>query len=162
MTGRATSTIKQTQMKANKLGFAGVVALSGLIAVASVSVAQTNAPATNAPAVGARGPGGRGGGRMAMTPDAQLKQLTEQLTLTADQQAKIKPVLEDMSKTIQAITPDDADRRAKMTTAREDATKKIVEVLTAEQKTKFEENGGLRGGRGGRGGRGPGGPPPGQ
>jgi Spy/CpxP family protein refolding chaperone len=146
-------------MKANKLGFAGAIALSGLLAFASASIAQTNTAATNAPpARGGRG-GGRGG--MNMTPDERLKQMTEQLTLTTEQQAKIKPILEDYQKKVTAIPQDDADRRGKMTSARDDATEKINAILTADQKTKWETAGGLRGGRGGRRG-GQGGPPPGQ
>ena len=143
-------------MKSNKLGFAGAVALSGLLALASASMAQTNAPAPG-------GGGGRGGGRGGMiAPDVMLAQMTTNLTLTAEQQGKIKPILEDFSKKVTAIPQDDTDRRGKMTAARDDATAKIGAILTPEQKTKFESSGGLRGGRGGRGRGGQGGPPPGQ
>jgi Spy/CpxP family protein refolding chaperone len=146
------------KMKVNKLGLAGVIALSGLIAFASGTFAQTNAPAP--------GGGGRGGGRggAAVPPEVMLAQMTTNLTLTADQQTKIKPILDDMAKTTAAIPQDDADRRGKMTSARDSATTKISAILTPEQKTKFDASGGLRGGgRGGRGGgRGAGGPPPGQ
>ena len=47
--------------------------------------------------------GGGGGGRGPMTPDAQLAQLTTALTLTADQQAKIKPILEADAAKITAL-----------------------------------------------------------
>jgi len=149
-------------MKVNKLGLAGVIALSGLIAFASGSFAQTNAPAPGGRA------GGRGGGRggAPVPPEVMLAQMTTNLTLTADQQTKIKPILEDMAKKTAAIPADDADRRGKMTPIRDDATAKVSAILTPEQKTKFDASGGLRGGGGGRGGRGggrgAGGPPPGQ
>jgi len=125
-------------MKANKLGFAGVLALSGLIALGSTSFAQTNNPPQRPPA-GAGGPGGRGGPRM--TPDERLKQLSEVLSLTKDQEAKIKPILEDEAKKMQAVRADTAlsqeDRRAKMREIREESSKKIQEVLTPEQKEKY-------------------------
>jgi len=126
-------------MKTNKPGYAGAIALSGLIALASASVAQTN---TGGP-----------GKKQPMTTEARLKQMTEQIGLKEDQQAKIKPILEDLSKKRAAITQDDPDRRAKMTAATDEATKKIEEVLTPEQKQKFQDNGGLRGRPSGKGGK---------
>jgi len=144
-------------MKANKLGFAGVLALSGLIAFSSVSFAQTNNPPQSPPA-GAGGPGGRGGPRM--TPDERLKQLSEALSLTKDQEAKIKPILQDEAKKMQAVRDDtalsQADRRAKTREISDESTKKIQEVLTPEQKEKYaklpQPKGKKGGGKGGNAG----------
>src|ERR1700739_478735 len=64
--------------------------------------------------------GAMGGGSTMgpMTPEHRLKMLTEKLNLTEDQQAKLKPVLEDQSKQIKAIHDDaslaPADKQAKM------------------------------------------------
>ena len=38
-----------------------------------------------------------------MTPESRLKMLTEKLNLTEDQQAKVKPILEDESKQMKAL-----------------------------------------------------------
>src|ERR1035437_8513811 len=62
---------------------AGVVALCSAALCAVPMMAQ-----------GGGGAPGGGGGRGGRTPDAQLAQLVTPLTLTAAQQAKIKPILE--------------------------------------------------------------------
>src|SRR5215471_14524482 len=41
-----------------------------------------------------------------MTPEDRLKMLTEKLNLTEDQQAKLKPIIEDQSKQMKAIHDD--------------------------------------------------------
>ena len=41
-----------------------------------------------------------------MTPENRLKMLTEKLNLTEDQQAKLKPIIEDQSKQMKAIHDD--------------------------------------------------------
>jgi hypothetical protein len=110
---------------------------------------------------GGGAPGGGGGGRGGMTPDAQLAQLTTALTLSADQQAKIKPILEaDAAKITALRTAQDPDMRAKMTTIRTDQHAAIKALLTADQATKYDAmpQGGGRGGGGGGGGGGT--PPP--
>ena len=105
----------------------------------------------------ASGPGGRGG----MDPDAQLASLTTALTLSADQQAKIKPILEaDAAKITALRTAQDPDMRTKMTAIRTEQHAAIKALLTADQATKYDAmpQGGGRGGGGGGGAAG--GPPP--
>jgi hypothetical protein len=101
---------------------------------------------------GAPGAGG-GGGRGGMTPDAQLAALTTALTLSADQQAKIKPILEaDAAKITALRTAQDPDMRTKMTTIRTDQHAAIKALLTADQATKYDampQGGGGRGAGGG-------------
>jgi protein CpxP len=97
--------------------------------------------------------GGGGGGRGGMTPDAQLAQLTTALTLSADQQAKIKPILDADAKKIadlRAVTPPDPDMRTKMTAIRTAQHATIKALLTADQATKYDAmpQGGGRGGGG--------------
>ena len=95
--------------------------------------------------------GGGGGGRGPMTPDAQLAQLTTALTLTADQQAKIKPILEaDAAKITALRTAQDPDMRTKMTAIRTEQHAAIKALLTADQATKYDAM--PQGGRGGGGG----------
>jgi hypothetical protein len=84
--------------------------------------------------------GGGGGGR-GMTPDQQLAALTTQLTLTADQQAKIKPILEASAKQmadLRASGGDPSTMRPKMMQIRTDQQTKIKAVLTDAQKPKYD------------------------
>jgi hypothetical protein len=130
---------------------AGVVALCSAALCAVPMMAQG----------GGGAPGGGGGGRGGMTPDAQLAQLTTALTLSADQQAKIKPILEaDAAKITALRTAQDPDMRTKMTAIRTEQHAAIKALLTADQATKYDAmpQGGGRGGGGGGGAAG--GPPP--
>src|ERR1700690_2681806 len=103
--------------------------------------------------------GGGGGGRGGMDHDAQLAQLTTTLTLSADQQAKIKPILvADAAKMQALMTAQDPDMRTKMTTIRTDEHAAIKALLTADQATKYDAM--PQGGRGGGGGGAPGGGAP--
>ena len=98
---------------------------------------------------------GGGGGRGMMDPDAQLATLTTALTLSADQQAKIKPILAADAAKMQALmTAQDPDMRTKMTQIRTDEHAAIKALLTADQATKYDampqgRGGGRRGGGGG-------------
>jgi Spy/CpxP family protein refolding chaperone len=88
--------------------------------------------------------GAMGGSTMGpMTPENRLKMLTEKLNLTEDQQAKLKPILEDQSKQIKAIHDDaslaPADRQAKMKEVHESSTEKINAVLTPDQQAKWKQ-----------------------
>ena len=88
--------------------------------------------------------GAMGGSTMGpMTPENRLKMLTEKLNLTEDQQAKLKPILEDQSKQIKAIHDDaalaPADKQAKMKELHESFGEKINVVLTPDQQTKWKQ-----------------------
>ena len=69
----------------------------------------------------------------AMTPEGRLKMLTEKLNLAEDQQAKLKPILEDQSKQMKAVHDDaslaPADKQAKMKELHESSVEKINAVL---------------------------------
>jgi Spy/CpxP family protein refolding chaperone len=105
----------------------------------------------------ARGEGRQGGGRF--TPEERLKRLTEQLTLTQEQQDKVKKIFEEgrtQMEGLRDLQPE--ERRTKMREAMQAQNDKIAAVLTAEQKEKYKEivarraeGGGQRGG--GAGGR---------
>lgn len=93
------------------------------------------------------------GGRMDMSHDMgvghdmgsvddHLKKLTEKLSLTADQQTKVKAILEGQHQEMQTVMKDKSlsmdDKHAKMKTMHDAAHAKVRELLTDEQKTKFD------------------------
>jgi Spy/CpxP family protein refolding chaperone len=124
--------------------------------------------------------GGQGGGprREPMTPDEQLKRMTKNFNLTADQQTKIKPVLVDAQKKMEDLRNDSSvDRqtmRQKMMQIRQSTNDQVRSLLDDTQKEKFDKQeqerqqqmqnrqGGRPGGQGGPGGDDQGGnaPPP--
>jgi Spy/CpxP family protein refolding chaperone len=73
----------------------------------------------------------------------QVKDLTEKLTLTEDQQAKVKTILEDTRDQMQKLRSDESmsqeDKMAKGRALREASSGKIREVLTDDQKKKFDQ-----------------------
>jgi periplasmic protein CpxP/Spy len=88
--------------------------------------------------------GAMGGHAMGqMTPESRLKMLTEKLNLTEDQQAKVKPILEDESKQMKALHDDTSlapvDKRAKMKDLHDSSTEKINAVLTPDQQAKWKQ-----------------------
>lgn len=80
------------------------------------------------------GPGPRGD---------RLKMMSEHLGLTADQKAKIGPILKSEMEAMRALRDDaslDRDaKRAKMMELRKSCAVQIRAVLTAEQQAKFDE-----------------------
>lgn len=86
---------------------------------------------------------GQGGHRGMMSPDQRLQHLTKMLSLTPDQQQKIKPMLEQEQTQMQSMHEDTSmsqqDRWAKAKTIREGTNDQIKSVLTADQQTKFTQ-----------------------
>ena len=110
---------------------------AGLMVVSQTSHALQTAPA-------AQEHGAMGGPTAgAMTPESRLKMLTEKLKLTADQQAKLKPILEDESTQMKTLHDDTSlapeDKRAKMKELHESSTEKINAVLTPDQQSKWKQ-----------------------
>jgi Spy/CpxP family protein refolding chaperone len=91
------------------------------------------------------GPGmGRGMGRHPMeSVDDQIKHLSKKLNLTDDQQAKLKPILEDQRKQMEQIHGDSSlsreDRFSKMQALRQSSDTQIKSVLTEEQQKSFDK-----------------------
>src|SRR5271169_423003 len=90
--------------------------------------------------------GGPGGGQMGhgpMSPDQKLQMLTKQLNLSADQQAKIKPILESESQQMQTLRQDSSlsreDRMSKMQQIRQGSNEQIKPILNSDQQQKFAE-----------------------
>jgi periplasmic protein CpxP/Spy len=141
-------------MKISKLSMA-IIAASAALALCPAVHAQD--ATTNKPAGETQAPRARGGGQT-------LEAIDKAVTLTDAEKPKVKAALEDLTKAIaEARNADQADRRTKMMAAREDFNKKMKEILTPEQYTKFEamprpgRRGGANGGGAGAGGAGAGG-----
>jgi periplasmic protein CpxP/Spy len=109
---------------------------------AMAALAQQNPPAQ---------PGGdqkQGGhGHMGMGPgmgnvDDHVKELTTKLNLTADQQTKVKAILEENHQQMQTIMNDKSlsmdDKHAKMKSMHDSVHSKVRDILTDEQKPKFD------------------------
>jgi len=112
------------------------------------------------------GPGGgrwqgQGGPGPMMSPEQRLDHLSQQLNLTADQKAKIKPILEKEAGQTKALREDTSlapqDRRSRFMELREKTTEDIKAVLTKDQQKKYDE---MRSRMMERRGPRPGGPPP--
>src|SRR5262249_11795510 len=117
-----------------------MIVLAAVCLLAVTAFAQQSNPPAQPPAGGDQPQGQRRG---PMSVDDQLKGLTDRLSLTADQQAKIKPILEDRSQQIQALMKDQSlsqeDRRSKSRAIQEATTAKIRDVLNDDQKKKYDE-----------------------
>ena len=68
--------------------------------------------------------------------DRWMTHLIRQLDLTADQQAKIRPIVDDATTQIQALHHEEIDNGSKIITSMDD---KIAAVLTPEQKTELQQ-----------------------
>ncbi len=104
-------------------------------ASASAVLAQTDAPPPPPPMGGMHGHG------MRMDPAKQLAHLTKTLSLTPDQQAQIKPILEDRDQQAMALHSDTSlsqqDKMAKMKGIHESSDAKIQGVLNDQQKQQY-------------------------
>jgi protein CpxP len=88
-----------------------------------------------------------GHGHMGMGPgmgstDDMMKDLTAKLNLTADQQTKIKSIMDENHQQMRATMNDQSlskeDKHAKMMSMHNSVHEKVREVLTDEQKPKFD------------------------
>lgn len=92
-----------------------------------------------------QGGSGMGGGaaRGPMSTDERLQHLTQMLNLTSDQQAKIKPILENEAQQMQALRQDTLTSRdekmPKMREIRQNTNSQIATVLTPDQQKKWEQ-----------------------
>jgi Spy/CpxP family protein refolding chaperone len=118
-----------------------------LLAIGTMLVVALTAPAQQT----ATGPGGtdkdkRGqGGAQDDVPavETQLKVLTQKLDLTGDQQARIKPILEELHDATQKLVQDKSlsseERLAKVRPQRHKADKLIREIVSDRQKNKLDQ-----------------------
>jgi Spy/CpxP family protein refolding chaperone len=119
-----------------------LLALLAACLFALAAGAQQNPPAQ---------PGGdqkQGGhGHMGMGPgmgnvDDHVKELSTKLNLTSDQQTKVKAILEENHQQMQTIMNDKSlsmdDKHAKMKSMHDSVHSKVRDILTDEQKPRFD------------------------
>src|SRR6267154_1875969 len=118
-----------------------------LLAIGTMLIVPLTVPAQQT----ATGPGGtdqqergqRGAQDDVPTVETQLKVLTEKLDLIGDQQARIKPILEELHDATQKLVQDKSLSReeclAKVRAQRYKADKLMREVLSDEQKKKLDQ-----------------------
>ncbi len=130
-------------MRINKGSLIAALALGGLVACSTLAVAQD-----------AKEGGNKGGKKGPPSVDQMMERYTDTLKLTDEQKPKVKAVLEDTARKRQDLRdlPQD-ERQEKGRALRDEQNKKMKDILTPEQYTKYEQM--PRPGRGG-----PGGPPP--
>lgn len=84
-----------------------------------------------------------GHGPMMPSVDDQIKHLTKKLNLSDDQQAKLKPILEDQRKQMETIHNDSSlsreDRFSKMQALRQGSDTQIKSVLNEDQQKNFDK-----------------------
>ncbi|MCS7337494.1 MAG: Spy/CpxP family protein refolding chaperone [Verrucomicrobiae bacterium] len=127
--------------KTIRLGMLAVA--SGLLFSLATSLAQSGQAETVRPGGSGRGPEARqfGPGPRASI-DQRVQRLTQMLNLTPEQQAKLRAILEEEQKKLQelrtntAIAP--AEQAIKIREIRDGTNEKIREMLTPEQRERFE------------------------
>jgi protein CpxP len=88
------------------------------------------------------GQGGRGGREGRMDPSKRAQMLTERLSLSKDQQSKVKDIFASQQKQMQALMRDQSmsrqDKRSKFEQMRSDTDSQIRAVLNSDQQQKFD------------------------
>jgi Spy/CpxP family protein refolding chaperone len=106
---------------------------------AMAALAQQTPPAQES---GEQKHGGHMGPGMMGSVDDHVKEISTKLNLTADQQAKVKTILQENHEQMEALMKDDSvskeDKHAKMKGMHDSVHAKVREVLTDEQKPKFD------------------------
>jgi periplasmic protein CpxP/Spy len=87
---------------------------------------------------------GQPAGHRHMTPDEQVAHMAKRYSLTADQQAQIKPILANQQQQMQALRQDTTlsrdDKRAKAQSIHADSSNKIQALLNDTQRQKFAQD----------------------
>ena len=127
------------EKRSRRMGRALLVAAAGLLLSAGTVLAQD---AQTPPADQGSGMS-RGGHHHGMpSADDQLKHLTKKLNLTEDQQAKVKPILDDQHNQMEQLRADNSgsreDRWKKMREIRENSDNQIKSVLNEDQQKQFD------------------------
>ena len=76
-----------------------------------------------------------------LTPDQVLERYDKQLSLSADQKTKLRPVIVDRQRGVLALRNDTAssphDKLIRLQQLRADSTRRINEILTPDQQKKY-------------------------
>ncbi len=122
-----------------------------VLKVANAALRFRPAGADAAAPVAPSGPVAAGGGQPSL--DQVRDRLVKALKLSDDQLTKLEPILGDSREQLRALQGlPEADRRAKAQKIREAARVRIREILTDEQKARYDEMSGTPGGEGSRAG----------
>jgi Spy/CpxP family protein refolding chaperone len=117
-----------------------LLAVGTILMFALTAVAQQN---TSKPSGPAKSVSGDAHGDGVPTVEGHLKLLTEKVALSGDQQAKIKPILQELHDATQKLVQDESmsreERLDKVRACREKADKKIREILNDDQKKKLDQ-----------------------
>jgi Spy/CpxP family protein refolding chaperone len=116
-----------------------------MLTLAFTTVAQQAATQPDRPVPDRRAKDGHGQGTHDGVPtvEGHLKLLTEKLALTGDQQAKIKPILQELHDATQKLMQDESmsreERLDNVRACRYKADKQIREILNDDQKKKLDQ-----------------------
>src|SRR4051812_27807002 len=111
------------------------VAAAGAIALAGIGIAGGEDGKGGCPA-GGGGHGARGGWQGHRGHGMMFEHMTEELNLTADQQAKVKPIVDAARPQLQAIHQ---EAMQKSKAVMDDTMSKIRPLLTPEQQKKADD-----------------------
>jgi len=110
-----------------------LLALGTILTLALTTVAQQATTASN----------GHGGSDAVSAVEAHLKLLTEKLDLTSDQQAKAKPILQEMQSSTGKFMQDESmsrdERMDNVRAVRYKADREMRKMLSDEQKQKLDQ-----------------------
>ena len=124
-------------MKKNVIHFLTLALALALLSLPAVAQTTSKDSSTNSMAEGQ----GRHHGMPSV--DERVQHLTQALNLSADQQAKVKSVLQDQQNQVSSLKQDTSlsqeDRRAKFQQIRQDTHQKIRDVLNDDQKAIFDQ-----------------------
>lgn len=113
------------------------LATATVLLAALLAVAQSPASDANAPGQAASGPSS------ASVVQTQMAFLSDSLSLTGEQQAKLKPILQDMHTQTAKIMQDNSlsteERHAKLHALHMSADQQVREFLSVEQKQKLDQ-----------------------
>jgi protein CpxP len=135
------------QAKKPKAGLWSRLAAAAFIVVMSLAICTGTAFSQDdqqapPPAQGSE-MGGHGGHHQMPSVDEQLKHMTKKLDLTADQQPKIKAILDDQHAKMEALHNDSSvareDKWSKMGEIHQNSATQIKAVLTEDQQKKFDK-----------------------
>jgi protein CpxP len=133
-----TSTDSERGLRMNRTcKLAGVIyVLGALIGLGTIALAG------QAPGAGS-GQTGRPPRMRPLSVEERLQRMSQRLNLTEDQKGKIRPILENEDKQIKAVRDDTSlsqpDRRAKLREIRQATRQQTNQILTPEQKAKWNE-----------------------
>ena len=113
-----------------------------LILVAGLCLMTLASAQEPTPAPQGEGQRGQRAARGMATVQENVQMLSDKLNLTVDQVAKIRPILEDQGRQLVTVMKDGSisrnERRDKIRSIREETHAKISDLLTDDQKKKFD------------------------